>query len=166
MYSPHGSSKKIWATRLLALTLWSGLTLSSPAYSAEDFYKWVDDKGITHYTRTPPTSEQQTSVITTSSSPSSDASKSKERLLRSREAFNTASETRKNESIVSPEEAKNIEIRSKNCEIATARLKNLQENVRLREKLENGEYQVITEDGRQGRITTTKKQVQDNCSPS
>ena len=165
IHSPHGPSKTTWTACLLPLTLWAGLTLP-PAYSAENFYKWVDDKGITHYARTPPASEQQSSVIITSSPASSDVSKSQERLLRTREAFKTASETRKNESIISPEEAKNIEIRTKNCEIASARLKNLQENVRLREKLENGEYQVITEDGRQSRISSTKKQVQKNCNAS
>ncbi|PCI52097.1 MAG: hypothetical protein COB51_00770 [Moraxellaceae bacterium] len=152
-----------WGSFLVLLCLWAGMAFSGLSYGAEKYYKWVDDKGVTHYTSSPPNSQKQTEIITTSSTQSSDAVKSKEKLKRTREALNLALEERKNAGILSPEEAKNLEIREKNCEIASTRLKNLQENVRLREKMENGEYKVITEDSRQTRISSTKKQVQDNC---
>lgn len=151
------------ASFLVFIGLWAGMTFSGLSYGAEKYYKWVDDKGVTHYTSSPPKSQKQTEIITTSSSQSSDAVKSKEKLERTREALNVALEERKNAGVLSPEEAKNLETRKKNCEIATARLKNLQENVRLREKMDNGEYKVITEDSRQTRISSTIKHVQENC---
>lgn len=46
----------------LMSALWLGLALS-PAHAADKYYKWVDAKGSTHYTQTPPPASKARKVL-------------------------------------------------------------------------------------------------------
>ncbi|MCH8544842.1 MAG: DUF4124 domain-containing protein [Alcanivorax sp.] len=56
-----------------------GLALLSQAASAQSFYRWVDDSGVTHYSESPPEGHESRE-IRTQSRPSSDQPRQLERL--------------------------------------------------------------------------------------
>lgn len=68
--------KKLLSTTSVALLLGTCLA-SQPAFSADTFYKWVDENGVTHYTPTPPP-EAEVQKVKTFTGRSSDAGEEQE----------------------------------------------------------------------------------------
>ena len=141
-----------------------GLASVSVSYGAEEFYKWVDKNGVTHYGKKPPENQKDASKVKAFTKTSSDQEASRQRLKTIREGLKSDLEARNTPSENADVEEQNQKIREENCKIAKNRLKTLQENARVRQKKENGEYEVISEESRQKRIKESEELIQKYCS--
>ncbi|UVE17025.1 DUF4124 domain-containing protein [Pseudomonas sp. LS44] len=124
---------------------------------ASQVYKWVDDKGITHFGAQPPQGQAATSVNTVvptgkSSPPITPPAQ-------------TADDTEQKaiDSKVKKEVAEQETERKKFCENTRINLAQLQNNPRLRVTEANGEVRRVDEDERQKRIGEAEKAIKDNC---
>ena len=165
-------------SKSLILVLWASLLLPQlPAYGDEffnkrtntGFYKWVDEKGITHYSAQPPTDKEiKADRIETSrgEAPSSEALKSQEERRQSlREAADQRNEKKmKQAEQVSAAEQK--EQNKKNCDQAASNMKTLLENARVRETRQDGEVSYLSEEERQDRIKQNRDYVDTYCKDS
>lgn len=136
------------------------LAISATAVAGQ-VYKWVDDKGVTHFSAQPPQGQQATSINTALPAPKAAAA----------EAPKAAPTF---ESIANPEQAaidakvkqdvaaKEAE-RKKYCEDVRTNLAQLQNNPRLRMEVD-GEVRRLSEEERQSRIAETQKSINDNCN--
>jgi len=136
------------------------LAISATAMAGQ-VYKWVDDKGVTHFSAQPPQGQEATTINTALPAPKPTPA----------EAAKPAPTF---ESIANPEQAaidakvkqdvaaKEAE-RKKYCEEVRTNLAQLQNNPRLRMEVE-GEVRRLSEEERQARIAETQKSITDNCN--
>lgn len=61
------------------------LLYASTSIAADSIYKWQDEKGVTHYSQSPPESDAAVEKVKTSTKASSDQAEALERLKQSRE---------------------------------------------------------------------------------
>jgi hypothetical protein len=132
------------------------LALSTAAMAGQ-IYKWVDDKGVTHFGAQPPQGQQATTINTAtpppSPAPSTPAPSVQEQLDPEQAAIDKK---------VKEEVAKQEAERKQYCETARTNLAQLENNPRVRIE-DAGEVRRIGEDERQERITELKKSIAENC---
>lgn len=155
-----------FADRVLSgFALVLALTLSS-ASLADEFYKWVDENGVTHYTQTPPKQPGVSSQKIRASGTTvnqEEAAKAKQRLQSSRSSFQTSAEQRAITEGLEEEEKEKALKMAKYCEDARKNLKVLNEHARIREKGKDGEYRVLSEEEKQAKVARNQKHVKEYC---
>ncbi|WP_397377348.1 DUF4124 domain-containing protein [Pseudomonas sp.] len=136
------------------------LAISATAMAGQ-VYKWVDDKGVTHFSAQPPQGQEASTINTALPVPKPAPAE-------------TTKPAPTFESIANPEQAaidakvkqdvvaKEAE-RKKYCEEVRTNLAQLQNNPRLRMEVE-GEVRRLSEEERQARIAETQKSITDNCN--
>ncbi len=121
-------------------------------------YKWVDDKGETHYSQTPPTATKIEIIKTPSSAASTPASPAPQtsKTTPSEPAAGAAS---------SPEAAKaeDAAIRAKNCTMARSNLEALKNADEVTVKDANGLLHALTHDERKSRSEEAEKNIKEYC---
>ncbi len=127
-------------------------------------YQYTDADGNIHFTDTPPIDVEVTEKSIKSGKSSTD---SIEKLHADREAKVKAKEEAAKAAVVSEQEAKNQEIREKNCEIAKKRLQFFKDNEgrRIRTQDENGEYIYRTPEEISADTQEAKELVEKWCNP-
>ncbi|ALN18103.1 DUF4124 domain-containing protein [Ectopseudomonas mendocina] len=129
----------------------------STAAMASQVYKWVDDKGVTHFGAQPPQGQQATTINTAAPpprpAPSEQAPSIEEQLDPEQAAID-----KKVKEDVAKQEAE----RKQYCENARTNLAQLENNPRLRIE-DGGEVRRLDENERQERITELKKSIAENC---
>jgi hypothetical protein len=137
------------------------LLLSLSATSmASQVYKWVDDKGVTHFTANPPQGQTATSINTTIAQPKAAAPSAKV----TNPAQKSGDEEQKAiDSKVKQQVAEQEAERTKYCESVRTNLAQLQNNPRLLENV-NGEQVRIDEDQRQAKIAEAQKAIDKDCN--
>jgi len=130
---------------------------------AGKFYKWVDENGATHYTETPPTNTESTSIRTQGKDPKG-AEQAKAKLSKQREALNEDIGNREKAGEEANLNAENAEVKKKNCKTARSNLKVLQEHGRIKQKGKDGEFSIMPEEKRQERIQKAKDRVKEFCN--
>ena len=135
------------------------LTLSATSMASQ-VYKWVDDKGITHFGANPPQGQAATSVNTTVAQPKIPAAVAKPTAPA---ADSGAAEQQAIDAKVKQQVAKDAAENKKYCESVRTNLAQLQNNPRLRTEV-NGEQVRLGEDERQAKIAETQKAIKDNCN--
>lgn len=141
------------------LLLCSALLLAIGPVSAAQVYKWVDDKGVTHFDAQPPVGVEASSVNTKVNQPKKAIpdqvapSSSKEPNEAQQKAIDA-----KVKQDVAAQEAE----RQRFCEMQRSNLSQLMNNPRIRIE-ENGQTRRLTEEERQQRINEAKKGIAENC---
>lgn len=135
------------------------LTLSATSMASQ-VYKWVDDKGVTHFGANPPQGQTATSVNTIIAQPKAPAAVAKP-ATPAVDSGNT--EQQAIDAKVKQQVAKDTAERKKYCESVRTNLAQLQNNPRIRTEV-NGEQVRLGEDERQAKITEAQKAIKDNCN--
>lgn len=138
------------------------LLLFSSAHAK--FYQYTDAEGNVYFTDSPPVNADIKEREIKGGKPRTD---SIEKLHSEREARVKAKEESAKAAVVSEQEAKNQEIRDKNCEIAKQRLRFYDENTgrRIREQNAEGEYTYKTPEEIANNTTAAKELVDEWCNP-
>ncbi len=132
------------------------LALSTSAMASQ-VYKWVDDKGVTHFGAQPPQGQQATTINTAPPPPRQAASEPAPNIEEQLDPEQAAIDKKVKEDV-----AKQEAERKQYCETARTNLAQLENNPRLRIE-DGGEVRRIDENERQERITELKKSIAENC---
>lgn len=127
--------------------------LISPLCMAGQIYKWVDAQGVTHFDAQPPQGQEATTVVTPSPPPGKPATPTRSTAIGDQQAIDNT---------VKKQVAEQQAQLKVFCEQARTNLAQLQNNPRLREKID-GEMRRLDDEQRQERITEAQKQIGDNC---
>ncbi|MBV1919692.1 MAG: DUF4124 domain-containing protein [Pseudomonadales bacterium] len=149
----------ILTTALLFLTL-----LFTSAIQAKGYYKWIDERGVTHYGSQPPVAyiNSAVKINVSSSTPSGkaaaqtkiEARKKKQEEKIPAEKPNTAEQQSQKE------QDKNNQ---KNCEVYRKNVALIGQNNRIREKNAEGVVVMLSEEERQGRLKKAKDFITEFC---
>lgn len=127
-----------------------GMLLVSPLQAG--LYKWTDEQGNVHYSQKPPRDVQYEKMkVDKAPPPSSTAS----------EASSSEGEVAPGSKALADEEARNKEIRSKNCAAAKQNLRAY--SVYRRVKDETGKIRLVPQEEREEKIKQAKKAVAEFC---
>lgn len=132
------------------------LALSTTAMASQ-IYKWVDDKGVTHFGAQPPQGQESTTINTAAPPPRSTSSAPPPSVEEQLDPEQAAIDKKVKEDV-----AKQEAERKQYCENARTNLAQLENNPRLRVD-DGGEVRRIDENERQERITELKKSIAENC---
>lgn len=135
------------------------LAMSATAMASQ-VYKWVDEKGVTHFSAQPPQGQQATSVNTATPQPKpapTEASK----VAPTFESIADPEQAAIDEKVKQEVAAKEAE-RKKYCADVRTNLAQLENNPRVRVEVD-GEIRRLSEEERQTRITEAQKSISDNC---
>ncbi|MFV9655948.1 DUF4124 domain-containing protein [Pseudomonas sp. NY15366] len=132
------------------------LALSTTAMASQ-IYKWVDDKGVTHFGAQPPQGQESTTINTAAPPPRSTSSAPSPSVEEQLDPEQAAIDKKVKEDV-----AKQEAERKQYCETARTNLAQLENNPRVRVE-DAGEVRRLGEDERQERITELKKSIAENC---
>ncbi len=122
-------------------------TLITNVASAEDYYKWIDDKGVTHYSEKAPknTATVKGSTQTGHSAPITyNAVKTEKGLQGSADKSQESKDPAR-------------------CETAKSNLESIRKSSRIKVKGENGEFRYLSQDEIAKRKKEATKAVKNNC---
>lgn len=144
------------------------LLLASPALAAQ-IYKWVDEKGVTHYAAEPPppNATQATQVKVQTRLPS-DSEAAVQNLEKQREQARKSQEQSANKPAApsapaSGTDKKVPEQYAERCEQHRKNLKTMQEHAQIRMNDANGEPRTLTEEEKQAKLDETQRQIKAFC---
>ena len=148
MSSANKLTDKSLTLRISLVCLMLAIITSSGSLFAEDYYRWQDDKGVTHYGSTPPKGVDAVLVKTYGTSkPAIEQPNS-----------NTG------EPAVDPERQRRLtEQQSRRCDEERQRLATLQQSTRVRMENANGDARYLTQEEIDSEITTTQRVIDDIC---
>lgn len=139
------------------------------AEAGQDFYKWVDDRGITHYSQSPPESMNKDSKVETvnvrtrvpmgSEQAIADLEKKRAEAAKAREGDAKKDAGKQNAANV---DAKQRELNKANCEQWKKDLDVLQ-RANVREDDGKGNVKTMTEEDKKKRLEQTQKNIKDYC---
>lgn len=147
---------------LLASTLL--VVLTGHASAGNEFYKWTDKDGVTHYTESPPPDGVSATEVRTRDTTSSDQEKALERLQERREAADKArSAAAKREAEAAREEAEPEAVAKERCEQYRENLEILRTKPVVRSKdPETGEETILDAEQREKMIKDAEEVLR-NC---
>lgn len=132
---------------------------------AQEYYKWTDDRGVTHYGSQPPAEfiDRATKIKVNSSAPSgADVAESKiqERTQKlSEKAAETPSWNSQKEAAEQKQKEANIE----NCKIYKKNLLLMTQNNRIREKNEAGEMVILSAEAKEAKMKAAEDYIAEYC---
>lgn len=137
-----------------------GLLLALPA-AAQQYYKWVDDEGVTHYSAEKP-EEQDVSKVKADNPPSSSQGKAIDRLEQQRQQSEQQRKAQQRAEKQKEKEKENPQAVSKeNCKQHRKNLETLNTRSVVRRKdSETGKQEALTDKERQAMIEKTKKALE------
>lgn len=144
-------------TRVFSLLTSLALLAAAPADAAR-FYKWVDEKGVTHYSEAPPAEAGRAEEIRTWNSASSDQQTELERLERRRAEAQQARERAAREERA---ETQPQEVASERCAEHRSNLETLRTRpvVRAQDPV-TGEVRTLDAEEREAMIADTEKALE------
>ncbi|MCK5875889.1 MAG: DUF4124 domain-containing protein [Alcanivoracaceae bacterium] len=147
-------------TRLL-ITVMIGSLLCSPVLAAK-FYRWTDDKGVTHYTQTPPPEGTQGKEVRIQGGASSDQDEELQRLEQQRQQAEAERKRQAEQAAEAQrEKEKPAEVSQERCEQHRKNLEELRNKpvVRATDPA-TGEVTTLDADARQKMIDDTLKALE------
>ena len=151
-------------TQLITISFLSALALNAAA--GEDFYKWVDDKGVTHYSQSPPETTGKSAIQTInvrtriphdSEQAIADLEKKRADSLKGKD--DAAKKKGDGKSTAASEK----ELNKANCPQWKQDLDVLQKS-NVSEDDGKGNVKVMSEEDKKKRIELTQKYIKDYCS--
>ena len=164
-YMPHlyGWSHFTMKRQLITISFLSAFALNAGA--GEDFYKWVDDKGVTHYSQSPPETTGKSAIQTInvrtriphdSAQAIADLEKKRAALLKSKE---DGEKKKGDDKTAATEKSLNKE----KCPQWKQDVEVLQK-ANVSENDGKGNVKVMSEEDKKKRLEQTLKYIKDNCS--
>lgn len=142
--------KHLKTTSMACVFVATILAVVSQAALAENYYRWVDEKGGIHYGSTPPAgikADKIKSVGTTATKPSTSKGGAKQAS-----------------SNVDQQKQKAAAIRQEQCKQETSRLKTLEKSgTRIRMQQEDGSLKYLSPEEISSEIEDTKRFIRDTC---
>lgn len=135
--------------------------VSTPAQAA-DFYRWVDDNGVTHYSQTPPP-HRQTHQLKPPPPPAEDPAQARERLDAQVQALNERRREREQEAEAERQALEAEQVRQQNCQIARSNLENLEIATNSLMRLPDGSYERLDEETRQAKMDEARQAIEKYC---
>lgn len=140
-------------------------TFALGAYASEEFYKWVDEKGVTHYSETPPddTGKVKSQVISVSTrlpmgSEAAVSNLEKQRSEKSESKEGVTKVGKKPDVSVAPDQYK------EKCAKLKSDLQTLSDKAgRIKTQDEKGEVRALTEEERAQRIDKAQREIKAFC---
>jgi hypothetical protein len=153
------------------LTPFLGLLLAATAANAADkFYKWTDEKGITHYSEAPPVdpNTKASSVKVQTKLPSgSVGTKEDEKVGAKKPAADKATKDNKAApkpgTAATPATAKTTGKYAEKCKQLQANLKTMQEHARVSVTDEKGEARVISQEEKDSQTDDMQREIKAYC---
>ena len=140
--------------RLLTMAIIASL-ICSTAMAAKDYYKWVDENGVTHYSARKPVNVE-TETISVSTGLPRDENGNPVQVEDNATANNAgASQT----AAATPEDNKDPE----RCEAAQRNLRIISENARIRERQEDGTTRFLTQEEIEQRKNLAERAINESC---
>lgn len=149
----------------LSSTLWADETITPP--TKQSFYKWIDGKGVTHYSVTPPSPKEIAKKIkkVQTDVPAKKITASAPTTPITQTPTPTAAPTEPHKPLTTPANARpdlNAE-RDQSCQSAQKNLQTLQEKPLVYEKTKDGLHHFLTDAERQEQIKKSQQFIKDNC---
>jgi len=144
------------------------LVFSVPIAAQQQVYRWVDDKGVTHFGAKPPENKEATR-IDAKAAPNPSGSSAAPQPAATADNKKTSSPANSSEQPVLDEDQMIKELMEQEaeytqfCEQNRTNLTQLRNNPRLRYTDDNGETHTVTEEIRQQRIVEAEQNIKDFC---
>lgn len=145
-------------------------SLAFSAQAGQDFYKWVDERGVTHYSQSPPegmTKDSKVQTVNVRTRIPVDADQAIADLERKRadsaKDREGASKVESGKQKTQQADARQREQNKANCEQWKKDIETLQKP-NIREDDGSGNVRVMTEEDKQKRLEQTQKYIQEYCS--
>ena len=137
------------------------LILLTPATART--YRWVDENGQTVYSQSRPPSGEVTIIKPPPPAPDSEPNETMNKLKARLDASDKAKKKKNDAKEKGDKEARNAEIRKKNCENAKSNLTSLEQHARVRMKMDDGNYKHLTDEERAAEVEKAKKAIEKYC---
>ena len=144
-----------------AITTASLLLLFSSSLLAAPVYKWVDDRGVTHFSAEPPVNQKAESIKTNSFQPKVPEKTAAQ--IAAEEAQASARTQAEVDREVRQKVAEEEAALKKYCSEIRHNLAQLESNPRVMAQVD-GQPTRLTEEERQARITEIKKSIEERCA--
>ncbi|OUR87431.1 hypothetical protein A9Q81_25990 [Gammaproteobacteria bacterium 42_54_T18] len=149
----------IVTTALLFLTL-----LFASAAQAKSYYKWIDERGVTHYGSQPPAAYINSAIkINVSSSTPSGKAAAQTKIDARKKKMNEKPPVDKTNSVEQQAQKEQDETNKKNCDIYRKNITLIGQNNRIREKNDEGAVVMLSEEERQARLKKAKDFISEFC---
>ncbi len=150
--------------RINYIVAFSVLFLTWLAPATARTYRWVDENGVTIYSQSrPPSGTNATVIKAPPPAPASESSGTTNKLKARLEASEKAKKE-KNEAKEKEEKTiRNAEIKKQNCENAKKNLSSLELHPRIKKKMDDGEYKILSDEERTADIEKAKKAIKKYC---
>ena len=150
----------IVTTALLFLTL-----LFASAAQAKSYYKWIDERGVTHYGSQPPSAYIDSAIkINVSSSTPSGKAAAQTKINARKQKLEEKPPVDKANSVEQQAQKKRDESNKKNCEIYRKNITLIEQNNRIRETNAEGAVVMLSEEEKQARLKKAKDFITEFCN--
>jgi len=143
--------------RLLLGAMLVAVSLSTHAA----FYKWVDAKGVTQYSQSPPPSGHYQEMR--SALPAGDSNEARQSADTSTPPQDPATVPAAASPLDDQQQAQQQAAREKNCQLAKQRLSQLENHPRIRYTAADGSVRVMSEEEKQAKLMETRKMMDEMC---
>jgi hypothetical protein len=137
--------------------------LAHPAWAAEQFYKWTDEQGVTHYSADPPpksaTSTSEVKVSTRLPSDGEDAPPAAPK----QDAPDRKDGDKKAADADKPATGKVPPQYAERCKTLQSNLQTMQEHGRVKTTDDKGEVRVLSDEEKQKELDDTQRQIKAFC---
>ncbi|UTA48845.1 DUF4124 domain-containing protein [Simiduia sp. 21SJ11W-1] len=144
---------------VLAGALMLGI-VTTQAVTAKEFYKWVDDDGVTHYTVTAPKDRPSTRVHTRIGG---SGDKSKTGAIPASRAMPGDETGSAPKARASQSAAQGQPVDPQRCEIAKSNISTLQNNARIRVTESDGSIRYLSEAERNEKMAEAEAAIRESC---
>ncbi len=151
---------------ILAAIPLMGLLATQGSYAQSAFYKWVDEKGATHYTQTPPPQKVVKKIVITTLAPADSEKEIKNlnsQLDKNLKAVAADEKTAEESKAKAAADAARRNKNSKACEQLKNSQATLQSGQRLRTSDAKGERSYMTEEQKTALMNQQAAQIQKDC---
>jgi hypothetical protein len=154
---------------LMVIGFSCSFAMFAPQVGATSVYKWVDEKGVTQYSTTPPpgmpaqTIKAEPNKQVAPEKVASDTGKDNKGAAEGIPGETTAQTSPEGKRPDDPQRAEQKAIGEKVCQELRDNLERMQRYTRLYEKDAQGEITWLTEEQRQQRIEETQQQIKEFC---
>lgn len=142
-----------------------GALLTTPVMAAQ-YYKWIDENGVTHYSETPPpVTAKNTSEVKVQTKSPSGAAAATESLQKQREAVSKSLSER--EKAATQEATSSTKVNkaeyAERCKQYKSNLEAMESHGRVTETDSKGEKRVLTDEEKNKRMDETRRQIKAFC---
>ena len=146
-------------TALLFFTL-----LFTSAVQAKSYYKWIDERGVTHYGSQPPAAYIESAIkIHVSSSTPSGKAVAQTKIDARKKKLEDKPPVDKTNAVEQQAQKEQDETNKKNCEIYRKNITLIGQNNRIREKNSEGVVVMLSEEEKQTRLKKAKDFITEFC---